>query len=420
MFPISSLTPSAATELQPVNRAAEAAAVNSATINAVGSALDAPPAASVQVDLSPVASFLLTVTNAQQQLAQAQGTQAQRADSVNAAVQNVVDAFNLLPTVDFDQGQPLEASLLNNLVNSLNQQNNDGANTQAQNLARLGLTLQPPLLSDLTGGLSLEPELLRAAFGANDRQTTDTLQNTLNSFRDQATQFAERLAAAGSSQIPGLNPFQQPALTPADLAANARLSLARAEIDNLSQNPLPETAADRLAAQRAELEQPTNAQQPQTPSPIVNQQLTAQQQAQQALDAQAAADQQAQATLQANAQQALNAQATQQVNAQLQANQLAAGQAQQAQTPQQALQAQAAQQAQATQQGQQAQAAQQAQQAQQANQLNAAQRRSSKHNRRSKFSRRPSSYKERNWRRPIRPPTHSARSCCKPPPSKPT
>jgi len=40
MFPIS-LTPSSLTELQPVNRASETAAVNGATINAVGSALDA-------------------------------------------------------------------------------------------------------------------------------------------------------------------------------------------------------------------------------------------------------------------------------------------------------------------------------------------------------------------------------------------
>lgn len=257
MFPISSLSSSPAAELQAVNRTAEATAVNSATINPVGSALDAPPAASVQVDLSPVASFLLSVTNAQDQLAQVQGTQAQRADTVNAAVQNVVDSFNLLPTVDFDQGQPAETSLLNNLVNSLNQQVNDGVNTntQAQNLSRLGVTLQPSLLSELSGGLSLEPELLRTAFNANDQQTTQTLQNTLNTFRQQATEFAERLSAAGSSQIAGLNPFQQPALTPADLATNTRLQLT--DVQSTQQTSAP-AVAQALTAAQANAEQ-TNA-----------------------------------------------------------------------------------------------------------------------------------------------------------------
>jgi len=145
----------------------------------------------VTIDLSPVASFLLSVTNSQQQLSELQGNttlnNAARADTLNTAVQNVVDAFNLLPTVDFDQGQPQQASLLNNLVNSLTQQTNDSVNTQAQNLAQLGVTLQPPLLSDLTGGLSLEPEQLRAAFNANNQQTTSTLDNTLNTFRNLAT-----------------------------------------------------------------------------------------------------------------------------------------------------------------------------------------------------------------------------------------
>lgn len=38
--------------------------------------------------------------------------------------------------------------------------------------------------------------------------------------------------------------------TPAGAAANARLDAARAELDRLAQNPMPETAADRLAAQQ--------------------------------------------------------------------------------------------------------------------------------------------------------------------------
>ncbi|MYM81267.1 hypothetical protein GTP44_04745 [Duganella sp. FT50W] len=213
MFPIPSLTPSTATNVPAVNRAAEASTVDNTGINAVGSALDAPPAASVQVELSPVASFLLAVTNAQAQL-----TQTQQADTINAAVQDVVNAFNLLPSVDSDPAQPEQTSLLNELVNNLNQPSGDGTDgttTQAQNLARLGVTLQPPPLPDLTSGLSLQPELLRAALNADDQQTTTTLQNTLSSFREQATQYAERLAAA-----------QAPTNMPADLRNNPALAAA--------------------------------------------------------------------------------------------------------------------------------------------------------------------------------------------------
>jgi hypothetical protein len=57
---------------------------------------------------------------------------------VNAAVQDVVDAFNLLPSVVIDQGAAQQASLLNNLVSSLNLANNDGGTSQAQDLARRG------------------------------------------------------------------------------------------------------------------------------------------------------------------------------------------------------------------------------------------------------------------------------------------
>ncbi|WP_373988721.1 hypothetical protein [Duganella sp. BuS-21] len=338
MFPISSLTSSAAAaQLQPVSRTAETSAVNGATINAVGSATDAPPASSVTVDLSPVASFLLSVTYAQEQLSQTQSNNAQRAETVAAAVQNVVDSFNLLPSVGFEQ-EAQEATLLNNLVGSLNRQNNDGASSQAQDLARVGVTLQPPLLSDLTGGLSLEPERLRTAVYANNEQTTSTLQNTLNTFRQIATDFAEQLSAAGSSQIPGLNPTLQPALTPADLAANARLDLARATLDTLSQNPLAETIANRLAAPRAQLEQPVNVQPQETPSPIVNQQqqtqaaLTQQQQLEQTQAGQQVRVQQA-ATLAQNAQPAQVA-GVGSLQQALAANQIAAEQARETATAQ--------------------------------------------------------------------------------------
>jgi hypothetical protein len=286
MFPISSTTLTAP-QFPVVTPTSETAPVNSATVSAIGSATDALPAASVTVDLSPVASFLLTVSQSQQQLTQLQTAianggdpqeAAARAATLNEATQNVVNAFNLLPAVDFDQAQPQGTSLLNNLVQSLTQQTEAGSATgqqsAQQNLAQIGLTLQPPLLSDATGGLSLDNEILRAAFNSDDQGTTSTLQNTLDTFSRLATQFAEQLSAAGSGQLPALGSAQPQALTPAEaaanLAANARLDLARAEIEVLRQVPLPDTGADRLATQRAALEQNNSAQAITTPSPIVN------------------------------------------------------------------------------------------------------------------------------------------------------
>lgn len=278
MFPISS-TALTAPQIPVVTPTSETTAVNNSTVARVGSALDAPAPASVTIDLSPVASFLLTVSQSQQQLTQLQSAiangadpqeAARRAATLNEATQNVVNAFNLLPAVDFNQPQQQSASLLNNLVQSLTQQTATNTATQQQNLAQIGLTLQPPLLSDATGGLSLDNEVLRAAFNSNGERTTSTLQNTLDTFSNLATQFAEQLSAAGSASLPTLGLAQQLALTPADVAANARLDLARAEIDNLVQLPLPTSGADRLAAQRAALEQPATNLNPATPSPIVN------------------------------------------------------------------------------------------------------------------------------------------------------
>jgi hypothetical protein len=287
MFPISSSTlttpgivnfPAVAPTVQaaPV---APVAQVNGNTVTAVGTATDAPAQASVTVDLSPVASFLLTVSQSQQQITQLQASVANggdqqdaaiRAGALNDATQNVVNAFNLLPSVDFDQAQPQGPSLLNNLVQSLTRQTDaTQQQTAAQSLARIGVTLQPPLLSDLTGGLSLDNEVLRAAFNTDQESTTSTLQNTLATFNELATRFAEQLSTAGSAQLPALGTYQQPALTPADIAANARLDLVRAELDLVSQIPLSETAADRLAAQRASLEQPANTL-TETRSPLVN------------------------------------------------------------------------------------------------------------------------------------------------------
>ena len=276
MFPISS-TLTTPVNFPTVNPTLQTSAVNSvnSSTQAVGSATDAP-LASVTIDLSPVAGFLLAVSRSQQQIAQLQAggsraTQdgALRASLLNDATQQVVDAFNLLPGVDFNQSQPLGSTLLNNLVNNLNQQV-QGQQTGAENLARLGVTLQPALLSDPTGGLSLDNEILRAAFNTNEQNTTSTLQDTLTNFRNLATEYAEQLSATATTSFNQLLPGDTAALSPADQAQNARLDFARAQLDLLSQNPLNETAADRLGAQRAALEQPLTPTATAPDSPIVN------------------------------------------------------------------------------------------------------------------------------------------------------
>jgi hypothetical protein len=295
MFPISSTSlsgPNAANFqlVTPTPGAAAVASVNASTIDAVGSALDAPAPASVTIDLSPVANFLMTVSQSQQQITQLQASVANgddpqeaaaRAATLNDATQNVVNAFNLLPSVELDQSPLQGPSLLNSLVEGLNRQTTSqqaaqeaapqsAAQSLAQNLAQIGVTLQPPLLSDAAGGLSLDNEILRASFNTDNRSTTNTLQNTLDTFSELATRFAEQLSATGSSALPALAGAQQPAMTPADLAANARLDMARAELDLLSQIPYQETAADRLVSQRAALEQPLTPENTAPDSPIIN------------------------------------------------------------------------------------------------------------------------------------------------------
>lgn len=225
---------------------------------------DDAPADSASVDLSPVANFLLAVSQSRDELSQlhtalATGAQPREAAaSMNDAAQNIVNAFNLLPSVDFNQAQSQTPSLLNSLVQSLRQPQTatPAAWTPEQRLARIGVTLQAPLLSDATGGLSLDNEVLRAAFNRHPRSAMQALQDTLDHFSDVAKRHAEQLSAAGNREAQAQAARPQPSPTPADVAANTRLDLARAELDQLAQHPLPETAADRLAAQRATLEQP--------------------------------------------------------------------------------------------------------------------------------------------------------------------
>jgi len=246
MFPISS-SALTAPQIPAASPASATTAVDNSTVARVGSALDAPAPASVTIDLSPVASFLLTVSQSRQQLTQLQSAiangadplaAARRAATLNETTQNVVNAFNLLPAVDFNQPQQQSASLLNNLVQSLTRQTATNTATPQQDLARIGLTLQPPLLSDATGGLSLDNEVLRAAFNSNGARTTSTLQNTLDTFSNLATQFAEQLSAAGSASLPAPGTAQQLAAEQASAAQLAAAqAAARAPSDPLRGNP---------------------------------------------------------------------------------------------------------------------------------------------------------------------------------------
>jgi len=246
MFPISS-SALTAPQIPVASPASATTAVDNSTVARVGSALDAPAPASVTIDLSPVASFLLTVSQSRQQLTQLQSAIANGADpqaatrraaTLNETTQNVVNAFNLLPAVDFNQPQQQSASLLNNLVQSLTRQTATNTATPQQDLARIGLTLQPPLLSDATGGLSLDNEVLRAAFNSNGARTTSTLQNTLDTFSNLATQFAEQLSAAGSASLPAPGTAQQLAAEQASAAQLAAAqAAARAPSDPLRGNP---------------------------------------------------------------------------------------------------------------------------------------------------------------------------------------
>ncbi|MBV6325536.1 hypothetical protein [Duganella violaceipulchra] len=188
MFPISSAAQTTPGGVTPLAESAAVTGPPPGQIGAAGSATEAP-AASVTVDLSPVANFLLTVSQSRKQLAQLQTAIARSAappdsaTALNNATQNVVNAFNQLPTVDLNQTPPQEPSLLANLVQSLQQ-------PAAPDLTPIGLTLQTPV------GLALDNGVLQAAFDSNQQATTQTLQTTLDNFNELATSFVQQLSAA--------------------------------------------------------------------------------------------------------------------------------------------------------------------------------------------------------------------------------
>ncbi|MYM94952.1 hypothetical protein [Duganella vulcania] len=196
MFPISSTPASNVTPLGPLN---------ADLVTAIGSPTDAPAPAAVTVDLSPVASFLLTVSQTQQHLAQLQAALAQGSappdsdTTLSDRTRDVVDAFNLLPSGEFDRALQ-EPSLLDTLVQSLRPP------AVAQNLAQIGLTLQATLPPDAHNSLSLDDVQLQTAFHTAPEATAATLQATLGNFDAVAENFAARLAFAQQNDPLGANP----------------------------------------------------------------------------------------------------------------------------------------------------------------------------------------------------------------------
>ncbi|MYN17893.1 hypothetical protein GTP81_14125 [Rugamonas sp. FT107W] len=196
MFPISSTPASNVTPLGPLD---------ADLVTAIGSSTDAPAPAAVTVDLSPVASFLLTVSQTQQHLAQlqaalAQGTAPPNSDTtLSDRTRDVVDAFNLLPSGEFDRALQ-EPSLLDTLVQSLQPP------AVAQNLAQIGLTLQATLPPDAHNSLSLDDVQLQTAFHTAPEATAARLQATLGNFDAVAENFAARLAFAQQNDPLGANP----------------------------------------------------------------------------------------------------------------------------------------------------------------------------------------------------------------------
>lgn len=196
MFPISSTPASNVTPLGPLD---------ADLVTATGSATDAPTPTAVTVDLSPVAGFVLTVSQTQQHLAQLQEALAQGGAPPNAdttlsdRTRDVVDAFNLLPSGEFDRTLQ-DPSLLDTLVQSLQ------TPAVAQNLAQIGLSLQSTLPPDAHNSLSLDDVQLQTAFHTAPEATATTLQATLNTFDTVAENFAAQLAQAQQNDPLRANP----------------------------------------------------------------------------------------------------------------------------------------------------------------------------------------------------------------------
>lgn len=197
MFPISSTPASNVTPLGPLD---------ADLVTATGSATDAPAPAAVTVDLSPVANFLLTVSQTQQHLTQlqaalTQGTAPPNSDTtLSDRTRDVVDAFNLLPSAEFERAQQQESSLLDTLVQSLR------APAVAQDLAQIGLSLQSTLPPDTHNSLSLDDVQLQTAFHTAPEATAATLQATLGTFDAVAENFAAQLAVAQQNDPLRANP----------------------------------------------------------------------------------------------------------------------------------------------------------------------------------------------------------------------
>jgi hypothetical protein len=266
MMPISN---SSVFQSQTIDPTAPAKPLDSVTADAtaVQAIADAPPPASVTVELSLNAQFINAVSLSQQRLSQLSNTDSTGQQStLLSAVQILVDAFNSLPATDSSQTLLESPNLQSQLVQSLNSTNtNPGAPGTAEALAQIGISLQSPQFSSISSKLSLDSGVLTSVFGSNGQATVSTLQQTLDSFSQIATQFAEQLSVASSAALPALTNTPTASLTPADVLESQRLSLDQAEVSTLppvAQPVTPQGQANTpavLAATSAPTPQPATA-----------------------------------------------------------------------------------------------------------------------------------------------------------------
>src|SRR5471032_2693771 len=203
-------------ELQPL---APLAALDVSAVNAVSAPTpeSIAPAASTEVELSPVAQFqsalaqshqlldeLQTpgVTNGANGAAAAGAQQLSSTDQLHTltdAAQNLVAAYNLLQTdsASTPLAAAAEAPLLNNLLHSVTQPNPAADASQAAGpatLADIGITLQPTPAIDHGAGLALDAQALQTAYAANPQGTVALVNQTTDTFEQLGDQYARQLS----------------------------------------------------------------------------------------------------------------------------------------------------------------------------------------------------------------------------------
>src|SRR5471032_1693445 len=203
-------------ELQPL---APLAALDVSAVNAVSAPTpeSIAPAASTEVELSPVAQFQSALAQSHQLLdelqtpgvtngangAAAAGAQqlssTDQLHTLTGAAQNLVAAYNLLQTdsASTPLAAAAEAPLLNNLLHSVTQPNPAADASQAAGpatLADIGITLRPTPAIDHGAGLALDAQALQTAYAANPQGTVALVNQTTDTFEQLGDQYARQLS----------------------------------------------------------------------------------------------------------------------------------------------------------------------------------------------------------------------------------